>query len=64
MERAKKVEELSQIWMGNNMDFDNLQKVLKGIDPNHSKNRGEEELSQQEVKNEWNRLKAFMGGKK
>lgn len=50
------------MWVGSNADYEGLQKVLSMLDPTwRDRSKGP---SQAEVKDEWNRLKGFMMGRK
>ena len=61
IEREKKAETLSNMWMGNNLAYEGLKEVIKdlGIKP-----QKKAEPSIAEVNRDWNRLATFMAGRK
>jgi len=53
LKRAKKADTLSELWMGNNLQYKDLEKVLSDLGVDKQK---EQEPSQAEVKQDWNKL--------
>jgi len=61
MERESKAENISNLWMGNNLAYEGLKDVLKnfGIKP-----QKKVEPSVAEVNKDWSKLANFMSGRK
>jgi hypothetical protein len=62
-EAQKKADDLSQLWLGNNLKYKALQEVIKDILASvEPKKTPEEEAA--EIQNNWVRLKAFFQGRR
>lgn len=60
LEREKKAENLSDIWMGNNLKYEDLQKVITEIGINKQKKVGPTDA---EVNQNWLKLAGALKGK-
>ena len=57
-QKEKKLEQISHMWMGNNLSQEGLKEVLG----ESGKPIEEPQLPVEEVNKEWSRLKSFMSG--
>lgn len=63
LEREEKAEKLQYLWMGSNLEYKGIEKVLRDINP-YIEKKSQKELTPEEINNEWRRLASFMSGKK
>jgi len=61
MEREKKAANLTDMWMGNNLEFKGLNEVLSDLGVKKPK---KEKPKIAEVNKDWKRLATFMAGRK
>lgn len=59
--REERAENLSTLWMANNLDHENLQKVLTELRLGTRQPKVLE--TKEEIADEWKRLRSFMAGK-
>lgn len=60
LEEENRVEDLSNIWMGSNLEYKRLKEVIDTLQRKQNENRSD--LAAKEVNKEWKRLARFMSG--
>ena len=57
LEKEKKAEQITNIWIGTHVDQEGLQEIIRDIGITHTTNKGS---SQDKVNKDWRRLAMFM----